>query len=118
MKITLPKALNFFTTSKTTDQSDGSTASAKDTNPNTNNEASSEQATVTGITNTPFSLVGHPAHGYFIALGKHRITPMQTSPKKALEQLDKNKWEIIINTIVNVVEQYNIMKGEQPKNSL
>lgn len=49
------------------------------------------------IEGTPFTVIGNEIVGYFLALGKYRITEHQKTKNDAIRLLETRKWDIIIN---------------------
>lgn len=56
------------------------------------------------ITDTPFELIGNEEIGYFISLGKYRISEIMTNKKIAIESLEKEQWNYIVRIIVTLIE--------------
>lgn len=47
------------------------------------------------IKGTPFTLTGNDETGYFLVLGKYRLTEPERTPEEAVEKLDTETWEIV-----------------------
>lgn len=56
------------------------------------------------IEGTPFMVVGNKDNGYFIAMGRFRISETAGTLQKAAEMLITNQWEIIGNMIITMWE--------------
>lgn len=56
------------------------------------------------ITNSPFVMVGKDGH-YFIGFGKYKITEDAPSKEEALEELEKNKWNVITNIAIIIASE-------------
>lgn len=54
------------------------------------------------IQNTPFKAIGNKERGYFLALGANRLSQEFKNPDELTEALEKNKWNIILNLIVEI----------------
>lgn len=67
---------------------------------NSNYELVSTEA----IEGTPFHVVGEEEKGYFISLGRYRVSEVQKTKDEALEELYKNMWYIIMNVIITTVD--------------
>lgn len=52
------------------------------------------------IKDTPFTLVGTPKHGYWLTLGKHRISQPFKTKKEAIKHLDRKDWTLITAIII------------------
>lgn len=56
-----------------------------------------EQEEVEG---TPFKLVNIRKGGWFIALGRHRLTEMQENKQELIEKIVNKDWTLVLDTIV------------------
>lgn len=56
------------------------------------------------IEETPFHIVGNKEHGYFIALGRYRITETFREKREAVAELTHRKWKVITNLISTLIE--------------
>lgn len=56
------------------------------------------------ITNSPFVMVGKDGQ-FFIGFGRYRITEDAPSKEEALEELEKNKWNVITNIAIIVASE-------------
>lgn len=66
-----------------------------------NNENSSDQLVEKiKIEKTPFHVVGNKDHGYFIAIGRNRVSEKRPTPEEAEELLVTDFWEILANLVV------------------
>lgn len=52
------------------------------------------------IKDTPFTLVGTPKHGYWLTLGKHRISQPFKTKKEAHKHLARKDWTLITAIII------------------
>lgn len=66
------------------------------------------------VKDTPFHLVHHD-NGYFLALGKYRLSNDVDKKEEALELLDREFWRILIDTIIALLQTFN---NESSKNYL
>lgn len=62
-------------------------------------------ATNEPIDGTPFRLIGTKENGYFIVLGKYRITEIKETEGEALELLITNNWDIIAALILIFIRE-------------
>lgn len=56
------------------------------------------------IEDTIFSIANSPEHGWFLAIGHKRITNCYPTRKQAIDQLEEDKWNIIMKMIVIITE--------------
>lgn len=70
-----------------------------DTIPEQPNEELLEQHELEG---TPFKAVGNKERGYFLALGRNKLTNEFKDPDEVKDALEKNKWNVIVNLIVQI----------------
>lgn len=54
------------------------------------------------LENTPFKAIGNKERGYFLALGANRLSKEFKNPDELKEALETNRWNIIINLIVQI----------------
>lgn len=55
------------------------------------------------IEKTPFHIIGDEEKGYFIALGKYRVTEPTKTPEEAIQKLDIEKWNILVDVITIII---------------
>ncbi|AXH75282.1 MAG: hypothetical protein [Microviridae sp.] len=51
------------------------------------------------IKGTPFKITGNEDLGYFLSMGKYRLTEPTKTKEEVLNELEENKWQIICRTI-------------------
>ena len=56
---------------------------------------------------SPFTIVGTPERGYFIAFGKYQLTTPMPTKAEAVEQLEKEKWQVHV-TVAGLVQEMMI----------
>lgn len=61
------------------------------TEPNKNTELLHRER----LDKTPFDVIGNEENGYFIAMGKYRLTEPQKTIPLAIQLLEDRRWEII-----------------------
>lgn len=54
------------------------------------------------IQQTPFTITGNPETGYFIRLGRLRLTEYYDSIAECKEIIDKKQWDFICNLIISL----------------
>lgn len=82
----------------------------------TNNQNSTEIVQKQHIEGTGFDIVGNKEHGYFVAIGKYRITenkPIEDELYSAIGELSNTGWEIIAGMIGAVTEAVKEMEEAQ-----
>lgn len=65
-------------------------------------QQSSEMAEMDVIEGTPFTVVGNEERGYFIAIGKFRISEVKPTREEAECLLSTDRWNVIVNLIVTL----------------
>lgn len=70
------------------------------------------------IEGSPLWIVGTEEHGYFVSMGKHRLTESQPTISKARELLTYEQWNIIANMIVQIVNSMDEMKTRPTVNDM
>lgn len=60
------------------------------------------------IENTPFEIVGSDERGYFIALGRYKLTTNKPTLNEARECLVKEQYNIIANMIAVIFDVNNL----------
>lgn len=66
------------------------------------------------LPNTPFRIIGSEK-GWFIVLGNSRLTNYYPTEKLAQESLEQDRWNVLINTIVTVVNQIQELQKQTAK---
>ena len=62
-------------------------------------EPSSELVTKEQITDTPFELVGNEERGYFIAIGKYKVSQNYSDKETAIDDAKYPAWDILLNVM-------------------
>ena len=65
------------------------------------------------IDDTVFGLVHIPEEGYFLVIGANRITEAFPTAEEALQQLEKDMWNIIMKMCIIVVEASKAITEEE-----
>lgn len=79
-----------------------------------NSNSSTEIIQREKIINTPFEIVGNTENGYFIAMGKYKITENKQSIEDAKKTLNTEQWIIITNMIILIAaETYKGMENKE-----
>ena len=65
------------------------------------------------IDGTPFHLVGSEEVGYFISLGKYRLTEPSKKEEDALMKLSSEKWQIVARLVAAYIDFDTQMKNQQ-----
>lgn len=68
------------------------------------------------IDGTPFYCVGNLETGFFIALGKYRLTEPKPSVYECMKQLQDNQWHIIMNLIITIQSTIEEVKSSNNTN--
>lgn len=58
------------------------------------------------IEGTPFRMYGDREQGFSLILGNNVITKPEATQMEALNQLEKQQWNIIANTIIIIMEKH------------
>lgn len=77
-----------------------------------NNNSLPELLTIEPLENTPFKVVGNDETGYFIALGKYKITNHYEDATKAIEYLKTNQWNVIISMVGAILKAENLINEQ------
>lgn len=72
------------------------------------------------VPGTPFEIVGNNDHGYFLALGKYRLSnhldlEHTTLQEAAKHELKENGWNIITNLITLIIQLEKELQEDQQK---
>lgn len=65
------------------------------------------------IPNTPFHIVGNKEKGYFLTLGKYKISDTYKTEEELFEDVDKQHWNITLRLITTVHEAIMTKIGEE-----
>lgn len=85
-----------------------STTQSNAENSNTRNK---ELYSLKKIEGTPFAMVTViESNECFIALGKTRLTDLHESEKEALEEIERNRWDIIASMIMQILDNHEEIK--------
>lgn len=57
------------------------------------------------IEGTIFNIANNPEKGWFLTIGHHIITECYPTQKEAIDQLELDKWNILMKMIILVVEK-------------
>lgn len=52
------------------------------------------------VERTPFYIVGNEEQGYFLTMGKYRLTEAARTIEEVKEQLETNMWDIILKLVL------------------
>lgn len=72
------------------------------TNANESNSQSSELVTREDVTGSPFKIIG-TEHGYFLALGKYRLTENCETKEEITELLTEEMYNIILKVLAILI---------------
>lgn len=78
-------------------------------NPNTNNQKSSQLYEKERYEETAFDIIGNEEYGYFVAIGKYRLTEPQTKDE-CIKMIKEKDYKIILSLI-----EVGIMIHEEEK---
>lgn len=89
-------------------------------NAENNPKANSTLIDIEDLGGTPFKLVNHKEHGWFLTLGDYRITKPTKTKADTIVQLDTNRWDIIFTMVCIAVEKINQFREltEQEKTAI
>lgn len=76
-----------------------------DNNLNSSEKVQVDKGSIEKIEDTVFSIANSPEQGWFLAIGKEIITKPMPTRKECLDQLEKDKWNIIFKMIILVTEK-------------
>lgn len=85
---------------------------------NVNNQSPSKQTSGETLVdripvkNTIFSIIGTQQNGYFIAVGKYRVSKGGLTKKKCQELIDQKDWELIFALMGIAIEQTEEIKHQ------
>ena len=57
------------------------------------------------IVNSPFWLRKYKDTGYFVTLGKYRLTPEEPTEEAALSYVKVDNWEFLLTTVAAMIDQ-------------
>lgn len=70
-------------------------------NENLSREAFGELMERDKLEGTPFYIIGNKEYGYFLGLGKHRLTTPKPTKEQVLLEMNSEMWNIILKLVVN-----------------
>lgn len=79
-----------------------------------NNSSSSQLIEREQVEHSPFWIVGTPEAGYFLTMGKYKISPTFKSKLELIVYKEECEWEIVI-TIAGIIASDLIMQNEKVK---
>lgn len=65
------------------------------------------------VEGSPLWIVGSKEHGYFVAMGNHRLTESAKTISEAREKLVYEQYNIIANMIVQIIGTMDILNKEK-----
>lgn len=69
------------------------------------------------IEGTPFYIIGNEDEGYFVAMGKYRLTEPEETVTAAMDKLITNQWDIILKMVLTshelVISNIEELAGKQ-----
>lgn len=65
------------------------------------------------IEDSPFYIIGNPKDGYFLSMGKHRLTELLPTIEEVKEHLQNNTWNIILQLVILVCEANDAVKKDE-----
>lgn len=65
------------------------------------------------VEGSPLWIVGNKEHGYFVAMGNHRLTDSAKTISEAREKLINEQYNIIANMIVQIVGTMDVMNKDK-----
>lgn len=69
------------------------------------------------IPDTPFTIIGTQENGYWLTMGKHRITKAYKTKKEVLKQLNQKDWTIITSIIIAFIYDRKLIDEAYTKNT-
>lgn len=64
------------------------------------------------VENTPFAVVGNNENGYFLTMGKYRLTDNFQNEEDVIYYLENNTWEIIVTLMTAIIHASQTHKIE------
>lgn len=69
-----------------------------------NSTPSSELIERVEVVGTPFHVIGNEEKGYFLSIGKYRLTENRKTKDDALAEMNSNMWNIMMNLCIIIYE--------------
>lgn len=63
------------------------------------------------VKGSPYWIIGDKENGYFLTFGKWQLTERQKTKLDVVLYLEDNKWDIILKTILCVIDPDSKLKG-------
>lgn len=80
-----------------------------------NNSSSSVNWTIKKIKGSPYTIIGDEEQGYIVTYSKWKLCEPQRTEEAAEKWLKENIYDVILKTIICVIDQDNEMKNQQFK---
>lgn len=77
--------------------------------PNTENNNGSLTIDREIIKNTPFTIVGTPKEGYWLTMGKHRLSQAYKTKKEVIKYLKKSDWTLVTSIIIAFIHDRKLI---------
>lgn len=69
------------------------------------------------IKDTPFTMVGTPKHGYWLTMGKHRISQAFKTKKEVIKHLSKKDWTLITAIMIAFIHDRDLIDKAYTKDT-
>lgn len=69
------------------------------------------------IKGTPFTIVGTPKDGYWLTMGKHRLSKIYKTKKEVLNYVKKADWTLLTSVIIAFVYDRELVDKAYTKNT-
>lgn len=112
-KLNIISGIKMWWERMTTKESPQSLTSAQ----KTGNNSRSLQIERIVINGSPFTIVGTEKNGYWLTMGKHRITEPYTTKKEVRKKLNKLDWTIVTAMIIAFVHDRKLVDEAYSKNT-
>lgn len=90
-----------------------STKSAKSSTENSAQDTASNSQSLTiereAVLNSPFTIVGTKKNGYWLTMGKHRLTNIHKTKKEVQHEVDKMQWSLITSVIIAFIHDRKLV---------
>lgn len=71
------------------------------------------------IDGTPFAVIGSKEKGYFLILGRRRITEVMKTKEEVLKYIDEQSWYLTTQLIIAIIEDKDeLLKMAKNKNTI
>lgn len=80
-----------------------------------NKENSGELLERHEVPGSPFTIVGNKEQGYFLTMGKYRLTDAYQDVDGVIWGLENEKWEIIFNLIITLIKSTEELRNLENK---